>query len=182
MLEELLWEVVKMLIKDRTVEFQIYDLTNDVVADSIKMFIKTINYDIEATGSVFKGITFSDTLQWYSSIFKFEFSGDSYINPFKIPTFISDDNQYPNFYQMYLKYFFEGDTFELGRYKFRFDIYNCPLRDELFEGVLTGNPSSETDEELGLMSFNFTFEAKSVQHGTKQSAKSLFSQMLNLGS
>jgi hypothetical protein len=171
-----------MLIKDRTVEFQIYDLTSNTVADSIKMFIKTIGYDIEASGAVFKGITMSDTLQYYSSIFKFDFSGDSYINPFSIPTFITDDNQYPNFYQMYMKYFFEGDSFELGRYRFRFNIYNCPLKDELFEGVLTGNPSSETDEELGLMSFSFSFEAKSVQHYTKQLAKKSYFQMLNLGS
>lgn len=173
-----------MLIKDRMVEFQIYDLTSKTsgVVDKVKMFIKTINYDIAPVAAVFKGMTFSDTLQWYSSIFNFQFSGDSYTSPFSVPTFITEDNQYQKFYQMYMKYFFEGDSFQLGRYKFRFDIHNCPLQDELFEGGLTGNPSSETDEALGLTSFNFTFEAKSVQHSTKQSAKKLYSQMLNLGS
>ena len=171
-----------MLIKDRTVEFQIYDLKSNTAIESVKMFIKTIKYDIQPVGAVFKGMISSDTLQWYSSIFKFDFSGDSYVNPFSVSTFITEDNQYLQFYQMYMKYFFEGDTFELGRYTYRINIYNCPLQDELFEGVLTGNPFSETDEELGLISFDFSFEAKSIQRATKQSAKKSFFQMLNLGS
>jgi hypothetical protein len=170
------------LIKDRNVEFQIYDLVNQVVVDSLIMFIKEIKYDIDPAGAVFKGMIMSDTLQYYSSIFKFDFTGDSYTNPFTIQTFITDDNQYPKFYQLYMKYFFEGDAFELGRYKFRFNIYNCPLQDESFEGVITSNQFSENDGQNGLIDFSFSFSAKSLRSSMKQNAIKLFNQMLNLGS
>jgi hypothetical protein len=162
------------LIKNRDVIIQIYDtLSEDFsnsIVDQIKLFVKSINYDIKPVGATFLGLKESDTLQWYSSIYEFQISGDSYVNPFIIPTLTTADNNITKLYQLYTDKFKEGESFQLGRYKIRLKINNSPIKDDIFDGIITSFSFDESDEKIGLVNYKLTISGKATNNIVKENA------------
>lgn len=153
------------LIKNRDVALSVRDMTktpSKIVAQTA-FFVKTIDYAPKVKAAEYAGLNASDTLQFYSSLINFKLSGDSYVSPFTVPTPITADNNIISLFDMYNTWFNEGPSFDLGRYKFFLKINNCPIGPDLFEGVINDFPFKETDDHLGLFTFDIDFTGKATQ-------------------
>lgn len=178
-------------LKDRTVNLAVIKARKDVngetvgytILRSVDFFVKTISYDLQASGASFKGIGKSDTLQWYSEEYTFTLSGDSYVSPFSTPTLMAQDQSIQELIALYREYFSEGAFAKngVGTNKFQLTINNNPaLKDDAYIGVITSFKCDETDDSAGLIKFDITFEGKSSSYGATTQAKDNFFKDLAL--
>ena len=152
-----------MLLKDRDIIIEIYDTDTNEVINKLKLFIKSIAYDVKPSGASFSGLKKADTLQWYSSLINFTIRGDSYVNPFLILSpMLNFDENIKKLYKFYVDKFFESQDFEIGRYKIRFKILNCPIGVDYFEGVITSFSFSESDSQIGMIDYELSFLGKPI--------------------
>jgi hypothetical protein len=169
------------LIKNRDVVLSIRNVNTPTKIESQYAFnVKSIKYDLKAKGSEFNGINTSDTLQWYSSLMDFTLVGDSYISPFAIITPITEDGNIKRLYELYVSKFWEGPTFDLGKYRFFLKINNCPIGPDLFEGVITKFSFDESDERLGLFNYDIDFTGKDARQNSAKSGLQGFTDDLIL--
>jgi len=170
-------------LKNRDIIISVIDTNNNnAIIKSVTLFVKKIKYDIKPSGATFFGTKIADTLQWYSSIIDFDIDGDSYINPYTIPTLIKADENIKKLYELYMDKFIEGKQFQIGRYKVRLKIKNCPIGVETFEGVFTRFNFDEDDDRLGLIPYSISISAKSTSKQAQNNAIEGFLTDLFIGS